>query len=132
MTENLVILFDGHCALCNRWVNFVIKRDPQKKFRFAALQSETAQKLTTENLSTVRLPDSILLLEKGKLYIKSTAVLRILRHLGSPWRYTYIFIVIPWFIRDILYTLIAHFRYKLFGKNQACRLISNEEKDLFI
>jgi predicted DCC family thiol-disulfide oxidoreductase YuxK len=132
MAETSVILFDGHCVLCNRWVNFVIKRDPQKKFRFGALQSAAAQKLIAEQLSTVRLPDSILLLEKGKLHDKSSAVLRILRQLNSPWRHTYIFIIIPRVLRDIIYTLIARFRYRIFGKNPVCRLASKGEMDLFI
>ena len=130
--NNPVIFFDGVCNLCCSSVQFIIKRDPKKSFRFATLQSEFGNTIT----GTVSLPpdnfNSFILFENGKSYSKSTAALRIVKHLSGLWPALYLFIIVPVILRDSLYSLIARNRYKWFGKKTQCWIPSKELNDLFI
>lgn len=130
--ENLILLFDGVCNLCNSAVQFVIKRDKKKKFLYTSLQSKTGQKLLLKyglNLSDF---DSFILIENEKYFTKSTAALKVAKGLGGIWSMLYIFIIIPKFSRNAIYDFIAQNRYKWFGKRDECMLPSPEFKDLFL
>ena len=132
VNDKSIILFDGVCNFCNTSVNFIIDRDYKNRFKFAALQSDAGRKLLkqfkldTENLKT------IILIESGKYYTKTTAALRIAKHLKGFWKLTYVFLIIPPFIRNIVYNIIVKYRYKWFGKKDACRIPSLEEKEKFL
>jgi predicted DCC family thiol-disulfide oxidoreductase YuxK len=115
-----VILFDGVCNLCNGFVQFVVARDPHARFRFAALQSEAAAALLRDAGVAAALPDSIVLVEDGGVYVRSTAALRIARHLRFPWPLASGLLVVPRFIRDAVYDYIAAHRYRWFGRRDAC------------
>ena len=129
-----VILFDGVCNLCNGSVNFIIDRDPDAQFKFASLQSEAARpyirRCFTGKTTQVELPDerdllqSIILIENGTCYDRSTAVLRIAKKLKGAWSLLYGIILIPKPIRDWAYTWVARNRYKWFGRDEVCRLPS--------
>lgn len=126
-----IIFFDGVCNFCNASVNFIIDHDPTRRYRFASLQSKLGQKTLEKNgHSTVEL-DTVLLLRGGKIYQNSTAVLEIARYLKG-WSWLYVFIVIPRFVRDGVYGLIARNRYRIFGKSESCRVPTPEERTLFI
>lgn len=129
--EKPVILFDGVCNLCNSSVNFVIDRDPQGTIYFAPLQSEYARKLLEKHQIGMEL-NTIVLLEDGKVYDRSTAALRIARLLNGPWPLLYASIVMPRFIRDGVYRWIARNRYRWFGKTQACRVPTPELQARFL
>jgi predicted DCC family thiol-disulfide oxidoreductase YuxK len=132
MTDKPVIFFDGICNLCNGFVRFIIKHDKYAKFRFAALQSDFAkQELLTKVISVEELSSVILLTEKG-VFTKSTAALKIASQLNGFWKTAYIFIIIPKFIRDFVYDIIAKNRYKWFGKDDHCMLPTQELKDRFL
>lgn len=129
--ENQTILFfDGICGLCNRIVDFVLAREERHILKFSPLQSEFAKKLLpselTENL------DSLVVLEDGKILLKSDAVLAICRTMGGVWKAFLIFKGIPKFIRDFLYDLVAKNRYSTFGKKESCRMPTAEERARFI
>jgi len=127
-----IILFDGVCNFCNFWVNFIIDRDKNDKFRFAALQSEASQDLLQQfNLSTTDF-DTFILIEGKKYYTKSTAALRIAKHLNFPINILYYFIFVPKFIRDYIYSLVANNRYKFFGKRDTCRIPAEKERQKFL
>jgi predicted DCC family thiol-disulfide oxidoreductase YuxK len=126
-----VILFDGVCNLCNATVNFLLKRDCKKQFRFAPLQSETGKKL----ILLFRLPensDSVILINNDKAYFKSDAAFEIAGMLPYPWKTAIFLKVIPKKIRDKLYDWIAKNRYSWFGKRDTCRIPSEKEKEFFI
>lgn len=126
------VFFDGVCNLCNHTVQFMIKRDRKDYFRFAALQSEIAQhKLSGFNFRSEDLK-TIILLEDGKIYLRSTAALRIARHLGGLWPVFYGLIIIPAFIRDFIYQLISKNRYRIWGKTESCMVPSPELKNKFL
>lgn len=127
-----LILFDGVCNLCNNSVQFIIKRDKKNRFLFASLQGRTGQ----EYLHRFGLPEntfnSFLLVEDGTCYTRSTAALRIARSLSGLWPLLYAGIVIPRFIRDAVYNLIARNRYKWFGKKEECWVPTPELKKKFL
>lgn len=130
--QQVVVLFDGVCNFCDSSVQFIIKRDFKNYFKFAPLQSEFAANLFKEQGIDPTSFDSVVLWENGELYTKSTAALRIGRQLGVLWSLLYVFIIIPRFIRDAVYDLIARNRYKWFGKKDQCMIPSPEVRDKFI
>ncbi|MHC1705860.1 MAG: thiol-disulfide oxidoreductase DCC family protein [Tenuifilaceae bacterium] len=127
-----VILFDGVCNLCNSTVYFIIRRDPKGKFKFASIQSEVGQSLFKRLEIQSGKIDSIIYLKDDKYFIKSTAVLKIFRDLGGFWKAIYSFIIIPKFVRDFVYDLIAKSRYKVFGKSESCMVPTEYLKSRFI
>jgi predicted DCC family thiol-disulfide oxidoreductase YuxK len=126
------ILFDGVCNLCNGFVQFVIARDPSARFRFAALQSGAAAALLREAGVTAPLPDSIVLVEGGRVYVRSAAALRILRGLRFPWPLAFAAIAVPRVVRDRVYDFIAAHRYRWFGRRDSCWLPTPDLKRRFL
>ena len=127
-----IILFDGVCNLCNNSVQFIIKKDAKKHFLFSSLQSDAGQEILLhfklKNLDF----DSILLLENDIIYEKSTAILRISKKLPGIYKLLYVFIIIPKFIRDYVYSIISKNRYKWFGKRDSCMIPKKELKLRFL
>ncbi len=127
-----LVLFDGVCHVCDGTVNFILKRDRKKRFVFAPLQSELAQRLLPsfgldpEELST------IVLVEDERATTRSTAILRIARGLGFPWSLFRVFGVLPRSWRDLAYAAFAKRRYRWFGKRAACALPPPEFKERFL
>lgn len=130
--QHKVILFDGVCNFCSFWVNFVIKRDKNDIFRFAALQSETGMQYLKLFGINITDPDTFVLIEGKEYFIKSTAALKVAWELKSWLKISYPLIFLPISFRDFLYDLIAKNRYKIFGKKDVCRIPTAEEKKKFI
>lgn len=130
--EVSVILFDGVCNLCNSSVNFIIDRDKGRVFRFAVLQSGTGREFLEKNNLPAEPADSIMLIENGSWFTRSTAALRIAKKLSGAWPLLYIFIIIPRFVRDAAYNYIAKNRYKWFGRQDRCRVPAPELEELFL
>lgn len=127
-----IILFDGDCNLCNGFVQFIIKRDPEAKFKFASLQSHFGEKV----MEAVGLPSgergTVVLIQDGKPYVRSDAVLRISRGLSGGWPVVFIFKVVPRFIRDAVYSFVAHRRYRWFGQRESCMMPTADTSRRFI
>ncbi|MFH1196515.1 MAG: thiol-disulfide oxidoreductase DCC family protein [bacterium] len=131
-TDYPIIFFDGVCNFCNSSVNFIIKRDKNRIFRYAALQSNAGQKLL-ERLSISNSDlDTVILFDGNQIYEKSGAALEIVYLLPGAWKFLYIFRFIPRFVRDFLYDLFARNRYKIFGKREMCMMPSPQIKELFM
>ena len=127
-----VILFDGVCNLCSGAVQFVIKRDKKKRFRFASLQSALGAEVMQQfNLPANEL-NSFILLENNQVYTSSTGALKVSKQLNGLWPLLYVFIIVPKFIRDAVYRFIANNRYKWFGKKETCWVPSKELAERFI
>jgi predicted DCC family thiol-disulfide oxidoreductase YuxK len=118
-----LILFDGYCHLCSKSVMFVIKRDKKKIFSFIPLQSKEALAIKGWQVHDINIPSSLILFENDKVYQKSGAALRIVRHLKFPWNLFYGLMIVPAFIRDGIYMYISKNRYRWFGKREACHVV---------
>ncbi|HYH13781.1 MAG TPA: thiol-disulfide oxidoreductase DCC family protein [Flavisolibacter sp.] len=132
MIESPIILFDGVCNFCNSTVNFILKQDKKQVFRFAALQSTTGQKLLKKHHLPQQEFNSFLFIDNNKSYLASTAALRLVRYLPWYWQWTQLFWLVPRFVRDGIYRLIANNRYKWFGKRETCMIPSPEVRKRFL
>ena len=133
MTERkAIVLFDGHCNLCNGSVQFIILRDKKGYFNFCSLQSEAGQALLEKHQLSKTELNSLVLIENEKAYRQSTAALRIAKKLDGSWPLFYGFIIVPPFIRNFFYNLIAKNRYRLFGKKDECMLPRPEWRERFL
>jgi predicted DCC family thiol-disulfide oxidoreductase YuxK len=130
MDKRKIIFFDGVCGLCNGFVDFIISIDKKNKFYFSPLQNDFAQKNLpkdlTENLN------SVVYLSEGKTFSKSEAVLKILNDIGGIWKISIIARALPNKFSNSVYDLVAENRYKIFGKKEACRLPTPEERSRFV
>ena len=131
-SASLLILFDGVCNLCNTSVQFILKRDKLERFVFASLQSPAGQAY----LQKFGLPatdfHSFVLVEKDKAYTRSTAALRVLKHLGGVWKIGYSLRIVPVRFRDGVYNWIARHRYQWFGQRESCWLPTPGLKKRFL
>lgn len=127
-----IILFDGVCNLCNNSVVFIIKRDKKDIFRFAAIQSTEGEKLIEKHGIDTSKTDSIILMEGDSYSVKSTAALKIAKHLKGAYPLLYIFIILPAFFRNWVYDIIAKNRYKWFGKKDICMIPTPELRSKFL
>ncbi|HVU58066.1 MAG TPA: thiol-disulfide oxidoreductase DCC family protein [Puia sp.] len=127
-----IVLFDGVCNLCNRSVQFILKRDRRGLFRFASLQSSVGRSLLQQyGLSTTSM-DSFVLLDNDKPYTRSSGALRVMKRLGFPWSLLYVVWIIPRPVRDRIYDWVARNRYRWFGKEETCWLPRPEWKERFL
>ena len=126
-----ILLFDGVCNFCNDSVNFIIRRDPDKKFKFAPLQSEFGIEMR-KKYEIANDVDSVVLIENDNAYLHSTAALRIAKNLGGIYSLAYVFIIVPSFIRDTFYKLFAKYRYRLFGQKDICMMPTPDVRERFL
>jgi predicted DCC family thiol-disulfide oxidoreductase YuxK len=127
-----ILLFDGVCNLCNGSVQFVVDHDPDAVFRFAPLQSETAQELLADAGFEDYDFDTFVLVEGDEYYTKSEAALRVAGRLERPWSFLTLFRAVPRVVRDRVYDLVATYRYAVFGKKDRCMVPTPELRERFI
>lgn len=128
-----IVLFDGHCNFCNGVVNFLVDRDPRGVLKFAALQSEAGRRLLAEHrLPMPDIPDTMVFIERGRALVRSDAALATTRYLRAPWPLARVAFVVPRFLRDAIYKLIARNRYRWFGHTAACRVPTAELRARFL
>jgi predicted DCC family thiol-disulfide oxidoreductase YuxK len=130
--EHPVILFDGVCNFCNGTINFVIKEDKKGVFRFAPLQSAIGQKLLQEYGLPPTNFNSFVLIQRGKAFQKSAAALQVLKQLPWYWQWTQLFWIVPSFMRNAVYDVIAKNRYRWFGKKDACMIPTADMRSRFL
>ena len=129
-----VMLFDGHCNLCNHAVDFVLSHERSPTLRFASLQSEAGRALlATRGVSLPDGdPDTIMLVDGDRVWQRSDAALRVARRLRFPWSFVGFFGWVPRVVRDGVYRFIASHRYRWFGKSETCRVATPAEKARFL
>jgi predicted DCC family thiol-disulfide oxidoreductase YuxK len=131
VNDKPVVLFDGVCNLCSGSVRFILKNDKEKKFLFASLQSGYGQNLLQQFNLQVDNFNSFILYQDGKIFSRSTGALKMFEQL-SGWGWVKTFWIVPKFIRDAVYSLIANNRYRWFGKKEACWLPTPDLKARFL
>jgi len=127
-----IVLFDGLCNLCVGSVQFIIKHDRQKQFRFVSLQSSFGKAVMQEAGVREHNFNSFILLEDGKILTRSTAALSVCKQLSGGLKLLYVLIIVPAFIRDPIYSIIANNRYRWFGKKEECWLPDEKLRSLFL
>ncbi|MEM6966214.1 MAG: thiol-disulfide oxidoreductase DCC family protein [Bacteroidota bacterium] len=130
--DHPILLFDGVCNLCNGFVQFVIERDPDGKFRFAALQSEEGKQLLKHFNLPVEDIFSVILIEDGQVYTRSTAALRMFKNMKGVYPMLYIFTIVPNTLRDTVYNFVARNRYRWFGQKDSCMIPTPELQRRFL
>jgi predicted DCC family thiol-disulfide oxidoreductase YuxK len=131
-SKQAIVLFDGVCNYCNRWVNFIIRHDKKDHFRFAPLQSPAAEELLRRhNIPAVDL-NTFVLIENDRPYFRTTAGLRILKKLNGLYPLLYALIIVPPFIRNVAYRIISKNRYKWWGKRESCMMPDEQVRRKFL
>ena len=151
-----ILFFDGVCGLCNRFVDFMLRTDSQHLFRYAPLQGETARRLLemddqagdreagsvppgglepgAHELGDSQAGDlrSFIFLDTDRRFEQSNAVLHALIRLGGAWRLIAVLYIFPRPVRDLVYRVVARNRYRWFGRRDACRMPTPEERGRFL
>lgn len=128
----MIVLFDGVCNLCQRSVQFILRRDRRGRFRFTSLQGPIGQGYLQRSGLPADQLNSFVLVENGKAYTRSSGALRVLRHLGGAWSLLYILWIVPKGLRDLVYDWVARNRYRWFGKKEECWLPKPEWNNRFL
>jgi predicted DCC family thiol-disulfide oxidoreductase YuxK len=124
-----IIVFDAECVLCSANAQFVLKHDKKGIFRLASMQGEIGSALYRDNGIDPHDPNTMIVIDGNQVRQNSDAVLSIYEALGFPWSLAVVFRIVPLFIRDPLYRLVARNRYRLFGKRESCWIAPDEYKD---
>lgn len=132
MHTHPILFFDGFCNLCTASVQFIIRHDPKRQFRFASLQSTTAKTILDQYPSATGRPDSFLLWEDGAIYSRSEAALRVAKRLSGAWPLLYGLRIVPAGVRNAIYNLVARNRYRWFGKKKDCWVPTAALQQLFL
>jgi predicted DCC family thiol-disulfide oxidoreductase YuxK len=130
--QHAVILFDGTCAFCEGAVKFIARRDPAGYFRFGASQSPQAAALLAPHGLSRQTARSIILLEGGRAYLRSTASLRIAARLSWPWSLARVFLLLPVPVRDAVYRVVAAIRHRIAGRSNACEIPPPEIRERMV
>lgn len=133
----VVLLYDGLCGFCDRAVQFIVRRDPHARIRFAPLQGDFAAALFARHPS-LRAVDSLILVERDpatgaeRIRTRTDGALRAARYLRQPWPLVNVFRLVPAPIRDFVYDRFARIRYRVFGKFDACPIPTPEQRMRFL
>jgi predicted DCC family thiol-disulfide oxidoreductase YuxK len=135
--SNPIVLYDGVCGLCNRLNQFLLKRDPRDRFRFASLQSNLATTLLKRHgVDSADLNTVYVVLNSGqpdeRLLCRSDAIIYVLMQLDGIWKLAAVGRVLPRFLRDGMYKLVARNRYRVFGKHESCMLPDPKQRHKFL
>lgn len=127
-----VVLFDGHCNLCNKSIQFILEHERKSELYFASLQSEFGQTLLKAHGYQEDFVGSVLFFDGQIMFEQSRAALKIAKHLNFPWSLTRFFWIIPNFLRDVLYRYIVKNRLRWFGRTESCWVMTQEWKERFL
>ena len=127
-----ILLFDGHCNLCNAWVQYIVKRDSAKTIRFASLQSKAGRRMLEEHKIDKNYIESLVFFEEGSFSVCSNAALRTLSYLDGWQKHLIFLTVVPRSLRDLVYRFIAKNRYKWFGRREQCMVPTAELSKRFL
>jgi predicted DCC family thiol-disulfide oxidoreductase YuxK len=128
----MIIVFDAKCLICSSWVQFLLKHDRRRVFRFASIQSKAGADLLARAGLNITTLDTLLLVDGKRNYQHTAAILRVLHQLGFPWKLAWIAWLVPSFIRNAIYRCVARNRYRIFGRSDSCFLPNAEHRLRFI
>jgi predicted DCC family thiol-disulfide oxidoreductase YuxK len=129
-----VVVYDGVCLLCSRWIRFLLEHDREGRYRFAAMQSESGKQLLISHGLDPNSPFSMLLVENDQGYTDTTAIARVLRALPQRrWHWlSATILAFPQKMRDVAYRFVARHRYRFFGRSEQCFVPTPEQRSRFM
>jgi predicted DCC family thiol-disulfide oxidoreductase YuxK len=130
--DEVAILFDAECVVCSGWVHFILRWDREGTLRIGAVQSEAGRQLLEYAGLDPDDVDTMLLVERGVPYAKSSAALRATRYFRFPMNLAVAFLLVPRFLRDWAYDQLAKRRYRLFGRKELCLIPAPEQMSRFL
>lgn len=130
--EPPIVLFDGHCNFCSSAVQFIIRRDPRGRLRFASIGSDAARAALERAEFPCQLPDSVVLIDRGQVHTLSSAGLRIARYLRMAWPLLSLLLIVPKPLRDTPYRWVARNRYRWFGRREECMIPTPDVRARFL
>ncbi|MBU2649932.1 MAG: DUF393 domain-containing protein [Bacteroidetes bacterium] len=130
--QERILIYDGVCNLCNASVRFILKHDKKMRIQFISYQSDELNKYVPDDFHGFQAIRSVAYIRNGRIYAKSYAVLMVLWDLGAWFRLTSVFFLVPPFLLNPVYRLIASNRYRWFGRTDSCQVIPEIWKDRFL
>jgi predicted DCC family thiol-disulfide oxidoreductase YuxK len=127
-----IVVFDGHCIFCSGWVQFMLRADSRRRFRFIAAQTPLGEALYRHYGLDTREYETNMLLENGRAFIKAAAVLRMCAGLGLPWSLALVLRVIPLVLLDAIYGIVARNRFRIAGRRESCYVPTAEDRARFL
>lgn len=127
-----IIVFDGYCALCSGWAQFVLRHDKAEKYRLLPAQSELGRAIYMHYGLHPEDYETNILIENGEAFFKSEGSIRMAEGLGFPWSLAAIFRILPLALRDPLYEWVARNRLKFFGKRESCYRPAPQDRHRFL
>ena len=127
-----IVLYDGVCGLCHRFVQHLVKHTAPGALRYAPLQGPTAQSLRSVYATIPADLESVVLIADGQVHLRSRAITRVARYMPWPWRWPTLFRWVPAMLGDIVYGLVARVRYRVFGRYESCRLPTEDDVAHFL
>ena len=128
----MIVVFDGQCLLCNGWVQFLLRHDRAQRIRFASIQSTAGQQLLAQAGLQVDGLQTLLVIDGGRSWQHTAAILRVLHALGWPWRLAWVVWLVPAPLRDMLYRWVARNRYRIWGRSDTCMVPSPQTAARFL
>ncbi len=128
----MIVVFDGECLLCNGWVQFLLRHDRAQRIRFASIQSTAGQQLLAQAGLQVDGLQTLLVIDGGRSWQHTAAILRVLHALGWPWRLAWVVWLVPAPLRDMLYRWVARNRYRIWGRSDTCMVPSPQTAARFL
>ncbi|MFZ5548417.1 MAG: thiol-disulfide oxidoreductase DCC family protein [Pseudomonadota bacterium] len=128
----MIVVFDAQCLLCSAWVQFLLRHDKRRVFRFASMQGATGRALLAREGLPVDGLQTLLLVDGPRTWQHTAAILRVLHGLGWPWRLAWLGALVPAFLRDPLYRWVARHRYRLFGRSATCLRPAADHAERFL
>lgn len=128
----MIVVFDAQCLLCSRWVRFLLARRNGGHIRFASIQGATGKRLLAEQGLQVDNLQTLLVIDRGRVWQETAAILRVLHTLGWPWRLAWVGWLVPAPLRDAAYRWAARNRYRVFGRSENCMLPAPDQAGRFL
>lgn len=128
----MIVVFDAHCLVCSGWVRFILRRPRGGEIQFASMQGGTGRRLLIEAGLQPDALQTLLVLDQGRSWQHTGAILRVLHALGWPWRLAWAGWLVPAPLRDAAYRWVARRRYRIFGRSDACMLVPAAEAHRFL
>lgn len=127
-----LVLFDGSCNLCSNTMKFLVRNNPNQSLKFCPMQSPAGRAILQSLGLATDSYNTMLFIESAQVFQKSNAVLHIARHLIWPWRCVWWARYVPTLFRDVIYSLLARYRYRLFGRRSTCAMFDSTLEERFI